>query len=304
MLDAGPAESDPMKTEDTEHTEHQAQAPAATGSVKSSGWAWRWTGWASWSISPLVLWVCAIAVVVDVGTSWWGEPDWYLGRVVMSPALPLGVLLVALIGPRNLGFSRRHFAAWREFLILGGPVLLVWCVSYPQSVAELRDVEGIVIAVAGEELVYRLAAVILIGALCARIAGRNWRDTAQWGTGPAIGGLVGAGLVFSALPGHIEQMNGAANVLPFLSLAVLLGYTTLRSGSIIPAFLVHLTIDLAALAYFAGALPNSLRLVVDVGALIGLELGLMLAGRRLGMRRRVPRVIDLRDPSPVTPATS
>jgi len=281
-----------------------AADPAAVGHVSSSGWAWRWTGWASWPISTAVLWICAGAVVVDVSTAWWGKPEWYLGRVSMSVALPLGVALVAMIGPRNLGFSRRSFAAWREFLILGGPVLLVWCISYPQSVAEFRDVEGVVVAVAGEELIYRMAAVILIGALCARVLGRNWRDTAQWGTGPAIGGLVGAGLVFSSLPGHVEQMNGAANVLPFLSLAVLLGYTALRSGSIIPGFLVHLTIDLAALAYFAGALPNSLRLVVDVGALIGLELGLMLAGRRLGLRRRMPRVIDLREPSTVARASA
>jgi hypothetical protein len=288
-------------------TDHRTDRPAETDPqdhASSKGWAWRWTGWASWPISSAVLWVCAVAVVVDVGTSWWGQPEWYLGRISMSPALPLGALLVFLIGPKNLGFSRRHFAAWREFLIIGGPVLLVWCISYPQSVAEFRDVEGIVVAVAGEELIYRMAAVILIGALCARIAGRNWRDTAQWGTGPAIGGLVGAGLVFSSLPGHVEQMNGAANLLPFLSLAVLLGYTALRSGSIIPGFLVHLTIDLAALAYFAGALPNTLRLLVDVGVLIGLELGLMLAGRRLGLRRRMPRVIDLREPSSVLPATS
>ena len=216
-----------MPTE--QHTDPTA-APGNVEHVSSSGWAWRWTGWASWPISTAVLWVCAVAVVVDVATSWWGQPEWYLGRVSMSVALPLGVALVALIGPRNLGFSRRSFAAWREFLILGGPVLLVWCISYPQSVAEFRDVEGIVVAVAGEELIYRMAAVILIGALCARLAGRNWHDTAQWGTGPAIGGLVGAGLVFSSLPGHVDQMNGAANVLPFLSLAVLLGYTALRSG--------------------------------------------------------------------------
>ncbi len=270
--------------------------------ASSTGWAWRWTGWASWPISAAVLWVCAAAVVVDVATSWWGEPEWYLGRVSMSPALPLCAVLIALIGPRHLGFSRRSLAAWREFLMLGGSILVVWCISYPQSVAELRDVEGIVVAVAGEELVYRLAAVILIGAACARIAGRNWRDTAHWGTVPAIAGLVGAGLVFSSLPGHVDQMSGAVNVLPFVSLAVLLGYSALRSGSLIPGFLVHLTIDLAALAFFAGAMPNSLRVLVDVGALVGLELGLMLAGRRLGMRRRVPRVIDLREPA-VAPST-
>jgi hypothetical protein len=271
--------------------------------VRSSGWAWRWTGWASWPLSPAVLWLCAVAVVVDVVTSWLGQPEWYLGRILMSPALVLCAVLVVLIGPRNLGFSRRSLAAWREFLMLGGSVVLVWCISYPQSVAEFRDVEGIVVAVAGEELVYRLAAVILIGAACARFMGRNWRDTAEWGSGPAIAGLVGAGFVFASLPGHVDQMNGAMNVLPFVSLAVLLGYTALRSGSLLPGFLVHLTIDLAALAFFAGAMPNGLRVLVDVGALVGLELGLMLAGRRLGMRRRMPRVIDLRDPaiSPTAP---
>jgi hypothetical protein len=262
----------------------------------ATGWAWRWVGWASWSISPAVLWVCAAAVVTDVVTSWWGEPEWYLGRISMSPALPLGLVLVALIGARNLGFSRRSLLAWREFLMLGGPIVLVWCIAYPQSVAAWRDVEGIVVAVAGEELVYRLAAVVLVGSLCAKLAGRNWRDTAAWGDGPAIGGLVGAGLVFSSLPGHVEQMTGAANVVPFLSLAVLLGYVGLRSGSLI---------DLAALAFFAGELPGSLRVLIDVGALVGVVLGLMLAGRRLGLRRRVPRVIDLRSPDhAATPITS
>ena len=167
--------------------------------------------------------------------------------------------------------------------------MLVWCISYPQSVADWRDVEGIVVAVAGEELVYRLAAVLLIGAVCARLAGRNWRDTAEWGTGPAIGGLVGAGLVFSALPGHVDQMTGAANVVPFLSLAVLLGYVALRSGSLLPGFLVHVTIDLAALAFFAGELPGGLRVLVDVGALAR-------RGARSHARRSPPR------PPPAGPA--
>jgi hypothetical protein len=221
----------------------------------------------------------------------------------MSPALPLAVLLVVLIGPRHLGFSRPSLRAWREFLLLGGPLVLVWSISYPGNVAVLRDVEGVIVAVAGEELVYRLAAVLLIGAVCARVAGRNWRDTAQWGNGPAIAALVGGGLVFSVLPGHVAQMTGATNVLPFLSLGILLGYVVLRSGSILPGFLAHLAIDLAALSYLAGELPALLRVFVDVGALVGVVLGLMLAGRRLGMRRRMPRVIDLRDPTPVAPAS-
>src|SRR5919204_2070924 len=175
-------------------TPPRAEPPTTADHVRSTGWAWRWTSWASMPISPAVLWVCAIAVGLDVGTSWWGKPEWYLGRVSMSPALPLALVLVALIGPRPLGFSRASLRAWREFLLLGGPLVLVWSISYPGNVAVLRDVEGVVIAVAGEELVYRLAAVLLIRAMCARFAGRNWRDTAHWGGGPAIAGLVGGGL--------------------------------------------------------------------------------------------------------------
>jgi membrane protease YdiL (CAAX protease family) len=220
----------------------------------------------------------------------------------MSPALPLAVLLVALIGPSRVGFSRSSLLAWREFLMLGGPLVLVWVLASPASVADWRDVEGVVVAVAGEELVYRLAAVVLLGACCARIAGRNWRDTAAWGSGPVIGGLVGAGIVFSLLPGHVEQMSGAVNLVPFLSLGVLLGYSALRTGSVLPAFLVHLAIDLAALSFFAGELDGSLRVLVDLGALVGLVLGLMLAGRRLGLRRQVPAVIDLRETHPASAA--
>jgi hypothetical protein len=140
--------------------------------------------------------------------------------------------------------------------------------------------------------------------MCARLAGRDWRDTASWGSGPAIGGLIGAGLVFNVLPGHVQQMTGAANLFPFLSLAVLLGYVALRSGSLIPGFLVHVAMDLTALAYFAGDLSSTMRVLVDLGALVGLVLGLMLAGRRLGLRRRVPRVIDLRESATVVPASA
>ena len=100
----------------------------------------------------------------------------------------------------------------------------------------------------------------------------------------------------------LAALRGTGGAIILSSLTTLLGYTALRSGSIIPGFLVHLAIDLATLAYFAGALPNVLRVFVAVGSLIGLELGLMLAGRRLGLRRRMPRVIDLRESAPIAPA--
>lgn len=292
-----------MRTDRRLHTT-QTGEPGHGSQPRAGGWAWRWTGWASWPVTPGVLAVCALIVGLDVASSWWGQPEWHLGRVSLSPALPLGALLVVLMGPERLGFSRRSFRAWREFLLLGGAVVLVWCIAYPRSSASVRDLQGIVLAIAGEEIVYRLAALLLVGAMCARLAGRDWRDTASWGSGPAIGGLIGAGLVFNVLPGHVQQMTGAANLFPFLSLAVLLGYVALRSGSLIPGFLVHVAMDLTALAYFAGDLSSTMRVLVDLGALVGLVLGLMLAGRRLGLRRRVPRVIDLRESATVVPASA
>ena len=260
----------------------------------SAGWDWRWVGWASWSISPTVLWLAAIAVVVDVGSSWWGQPDWHVGRILLSPALPLALLLAVLIGPRALGFSRRTLLVWREFLVFGVAFVLVGGSAYPRSVTGGRELEAVFLTIVTEELVYRFAAVLLIGALCARLMGRNWRDTAEWGTGSALAALLGAGVVFSALPGHVEQITGASNVFAFLSLGIVLGYVALRTGSLLPGLLVHLALDLASLDYLAGRFSSGVRVLIGAGALVSLVLGLMVAGRRLGLRMYVPGVIDLR----------
>ena len=80
------------------------------------GWTWQWVGWASWPVTPAVLVVAGVAVGVDVASAWLGAPDWYLGRILLSPALPLAVALVALVGPRRLGLARASLSAWREFL--------------------------------------------------------------------------------------------------------------------------------------------------------------------------------------------
>jgi hypothetical protein len=89
-------------------------------------------------------------------------------------------------------------------------------------------------------------------------------------------------------------MTGFGNVVPFASLAALLGYTAVRTGSLLPCVAVHVLLDLIALAYFEGAIGADARLAVACTLLVGLAAGLMSAGRRLGLRRRVPAVIDLR----------
>jgi hypothetical protein len=264
------------------------------GTATAQGWAWRWTGWASWPVSPAILWVAGFAVGIDVVSAWLGRPERYHGRVLVSPALPLAVLLVLLVGPRRLGASRAGVLAWREFLVVTGIGMVLAATAYGLSVSGWREVEGVLLAGIGEEVVYRLGAVLLAGALCARLAGRDWRDTAAWGTGPVVGGLVGGAVVFSVLPGHVDQMTGVGNVLPFASLAVLLGYSALRTGSLVPAVVVHVLVDLVALAFFAGVLDASARLAAACAVLVVHALGLMPAGRRLGLRTRTPAVIDLR----------
>jgi hypothetical protein len=265
-----------------------------TGTATAHGWAWRWTGWASWPVSPAILWVAGAAVGIDVVSAWLGQPEWYLGRVLVSPALPLAALLVLLVGLRRLGASRAGVLAWREFLVVTGLGIVLAATTYARTVSGWREIEGVALTAFGEEVVYRLGAVLLVGAACARLAGRNWRDTAAWGAGPVAGGLVGGAVVFSLLPGHVSQMTGVGNVVPFASLAVLLGYSALRTGSLVPAVAVHILLDLVALAFFAGALDATARLVAACAVLVVLAAGLMPAGRRLGLRSRTPAVIDLR----------
>jgi hypothetical protein len=265
-----------------------------TGTATARGWAWRWSGWASWPVSPAILWVAGFAVGIDVASAWLGQPAWYLGRVLVSPALPLALLLVLLVRPRRLGVSRLGVLAWREFLVVTGFGIALAATAYAREVSGWREVEGVALTGVGEEVVYRLGAVLLVGAACARLAGRNWRDTAEWGTGPVVGGLVGGAVVFSLLPGHVGQMTGVGNVLPFASLAVLLGYSAVRTGSLVPAVAAHILLDLVALAFFAGVLDAPVRLAAAGAVLVALALGLMPAGRRLGLRTRTPAVIDLR----------
>jgi hypothetical protein len=271
---------------------------------RGSGWSWQWVRWASWRATPLVLFTAALALVGDVVSAWAGRPAWYLGRILVSPVLPVAVLLVVLIGPRRLGFARRALTAWCEFLVVTAVTVVLLASSHARG-AGWREVAGVLVTAVGEEIVYRVGAVLLVGAACARLARRDWRDTAAWGTGPVVGGLVGTAVLFSVLPGHVEQMSGFGTFVPFASLAVVLGYASLRTGSVLPAIATHIALDLLALAFFAGSIGASTRLAAAAAVLGGLAIATMWAGRRLGLRRRAPAVIDLREePLEIDPRTT
>ena len=102
---------------------------------------------------------------------------------------------------------------------------------------------GLVLAALGEELVYRLAVLIVVGVVCAALLGRNWRNAEDWGTGPGVVAIAAAGIVFAFLPGHVAQMSDTFHALPFVSLGIVLGYVVLRTGALLPAALVHALLE-------------------------------------------------------------
>ncbi len=136
--------------------------------------------------------------------------------------------------------------------------------------------------------------MLVLGALAARLLGHDWRNPRDWGAAPGYLALAAAAVVFTALPGHVEQVTNPVTMLSFASLAIVLGYTVLRTGAIWPAAMVHALVDLVTLAAWQGAGAPGLRMAIAAISLLALVAAADLAGRRLGMRVRLPAVIDLR----------
>ena len=271
----------------------------AAAVTEDARWVTRWEGWADWPLSLPMLLLAAVAVALDVTTAWTGTDLGSLGRIAVSPALPLALLLVVWLGPGRVGFARPRVRAWREFALGAGVVLTLATLGYATAFGRPAEAVGLVVAALGEELIFRFAAVLVLGALAARLLGRPWRNPRDWGTGPGLLALGGAAVVFSALPGHVVQMNGPSSSVAFGSLALLLGYTVLRTGTIWPAAVAHALLNLTTIATWQTAGPSGLRLALAATVLVALVAGADVAGRRLGVRRRVPTVIDLRRASPV-----
>lgn len=257
-------------------------------------WSWRWRSWTRWPLTWPIVIVAFVTVVVDVWTAWVDVPLGHLGRVPNSPALPLGVLLAAMVGFRRLGLDPANRRAWREFLLVSG-LALVWATyRYAVNIGGTREAIGLVLAALGEELVYRLAVLIVVGTVVAKLTGHNWRNSEDWGPVAGISALVAGGVIFTLLPGHVAQMNSALTALPFASLGVVLGYAVLRTGALFPAVVVHAFLNIATIAVLAGEVSAEMRTALALAALVALVAGTIVAGVRLGMLRKAPVQIDLR----------
>jgi hypothetical protein len=260
-------------------------------------WNWRWRSWTRWPLSLPVVVLAFVTVVVDVGTAWFDVSLGTLGRVPITPALPLGILLALVVGLRRLGLDPANRRAWREFLAVSSVALVYAMWSYSVHIGGTAESVGLVLAALGEELVYRLAVLIVVGAVVAMIMRRPWRNAEDWGAAPGIIALLAGGLVFTLLPGHVAQMNGALTALPFASLGVVLGYAVLRTGALLPAAVVHSFLNIATIAVIVGDVSIEMRTAFAGVALIALVSGTIVAGLRLGILRRAPVSLDLRKPS-------
>ena len=264
-----------------------ASAPGRAVSAKRTRVrvVWRWCRWTRLPLTPAILVVAALTVALDVGSAWSDVGFGHLGRVSVSPAIPLGLLLAFMVGKKRLGLDRANLLAWREFLVVSGMALLFGMLQYSRNLGGTREAFGLSLAALGEELVYRLAVLILVGAACAAIAGRNWRNAEDWGVGPGIVALLAAGLVFTLLPGHVAQMSDGLHALPFACLGVVLGYAVLRTGALLPAAVVHALLNLATIAALEGEVSPAVRSALAASALVALILATIVAGVRLGILR-------------------
>jgi membrane protease YdiL (CAAX protease family) len=249
--------------------------------------SWRWIRWTRWPLNRWILAVALATVTVDVVTAWLNVDMGHMGRVPISPALPLGLLLAAMVGFRRLGADRANGYAWHEFLVGSGIALLFGVIIYSIQIHGSAEAFGLVVAALGEELVYRLAVLIIVGVCCAAAMGRNWRNAEDWGTGPGVVAIAAAGVVFAFLPGHVAQMSDTLHAIPFVSLGIVLGYVVLRTGALLPAAVVHALLNLATIAADTGHAPVILRTALSAAALLALLAGTVVAGWRLGILRKI-----------------
>jgi membrane protease YdiL (CAAX protease family) len=256
--------------------------PAARATV-----VWKWLRWTRWPLKPAIVAVAALTVGVDVLTAWGHLNLGSLGIVAVSPTLPLELVLVAMVGWRRLGLDRSNLAAWREFLAVATAALLFGVIRSSLQVDGFTEAMGLLVAALDEEIVYRLAVMIVVGATAAKLCGRNWRNAEDWGAGPGLAAIAASGLVFTVLPGHVAQISDAFHAVPFMCLGMVLGYVVLRTGALLPAVVVHALLNLATIATLRGQMDPALRSTLAATMLLALVLGTLVAGRRLGLFRPV-----------------
>jgi membrane protease YdiL (CAAX protease family) len=250
--------------------------------ARRPGAARRWTGWTDRTCSPTVVLLAAVVVATGCLAVWadllwrpWGGPG-------LTLALPSAVLVVSLLGWERVCRAARELRVWWESLAVLGALLLATGAVFVAGPGTTFELAALGIGALEEELVFRFAAPLALGGLTAWTLGRPPGDVRAWGDGPRAVAVVGAAAVFTAMPGHLEQMSSPLHALPFAALAMLLTYTVLRTGAVVPGVAAHALLNIATVAYLQGSIPRGLWSALVVAGLGTYAWGADRAGRRLG----------------------
>jgi hypothetical protein len=176
-----------------------------------------------------VLLLASVTVAVEVAGLAGAIPYIEVGRVVLSPSLIPALVLALACGDRLLGRARTRPAA-TAFWVAAALAIVLGAILYLRTEYP-ADVPGLIMAALDEELVYRLAIPAVLALLL-----RSIRVSAPMAR---VAGFVVAGLWFVLLPGHREQMDSAAAVIPFLAFAGLSAVMVYRSGSVLAMATAH-----------------------------------------------------------------
>ncbi|WP_426570835.1 CPBP family glutamic-type intramembrane protease [Aquihabitans sp. McL0605] len=197
----------------------------------------------------LVLALAGITTLTELLSFTGRIPTIPMGGLELSASLIPALALGLACGSRLLGRSSVRRAAI-VFWIVAAVMIPVLAYLFWRS-GRLELVPTLIFAALDEELVYRLAIPAVIAAAL-RLG--NVRPNAA-----RIAGLVGAGIAFCLLPGHLEQMRGAAGFLPFAAFAGLSAFIVYRSGSVLPMAVGHAISNLLAVLVFRNAMPADAR---------------------------------------------
>lgn len=242
----------------------------------------RWSGWTDLRC-PAIAVLLAAAVVATTAVAVWAGMVWRpLGGPGLTPVLPASLLLATFVGWNQLGWSASDLRVWRETLLIASGLLVVAGVAYLAGPGSPRELLAFGVGSLEEELVFRFAAPIALGGLTAWVLGRPAGDLRSWGNGPCAVAVVGSAIAFTCMPGHLAQVDGPLQLVPFLAIAMLLTYTVLRTGALLPGIAVHALLNIATVAYLAHAMPNLVWASIVIVGLGSYAWGAERAGRRLG----------------------
>lgn len=254
-----------------------------------------WAAWWPWRPGT-VAWVALTAVfLIDVVDLVFGLDGTPTGRFTQPPSTFVGFVALAALGRSRLGLTGRVLWAWRETLLAGTVIVAILCVYFERTAGSAWETAGLVVASSMEELSYRLAAPLVIGVVLTWCATRvaTWSSSRgssvqashpeAWSGPVRSTALVCAAVFFAVLPGHVQQTSSLLELVPFAVLALYFSYVVHRTGTLLPVMVAHSMMNLLTFSFQLGALPNEVRGIGVLAALVGLAAGTELAGRRLGL---------------------